>query len=176
VNFAETAIPGAYVITLEAIGDDRGWFARTFCTEEFSSRGLEPVVAQCNASFNVRAATLRGMHYQADPHGEAKLVRCSRGAIYDVLVDLRPDSPSYCRWVGIELTPENRRMVYAPIGTAHGFVTLADASEVLYQMSYPYMPDAARGVRFDDPTFRIEWPLAPAIISDRDRSYPDFQA
>ena len=176
MRFAETPLPGAYLIELEPIEDERGWFARTFCAEEFAAHGLDPAVAQCNSSFSDRAATLRGMHYQAEPHGEAKLVRCTRGAIYDVLVDLRADSPTFCRWTGCELSATNRRMLYAPVGTAHGFVTLADASEVLYQMSFPYVPDAARGVRFDDPAFGIEWPVEPAVISERDRSYPDFQA
>jgi dTDP-4-dehydrorhamnose 3,5-epimerase len=176
VKFTETPLPGAWLIELEPIADERGWFARTFCADEFRAHGLDPAVAQCNASFNVRSGTLRGMHYQAEPHGEAKLVRCTRGGIFDVLVDLRADSPALCRWTGHELTAENRHMLYAPVGTAHGFVTLADDTEVLYQMSHPYVPDAARGVRFDDPAFGIEWPLAPAVISERDRSYPDFKA
>jgi dTDP-4-dehydrorhamnose 3,5-epimerase len=175
VKFGETPVPGAFLIELEPIRDERGWFARTFCAEEFSAHGLDPAVVQCNASYNERAATLRGLHYQAEPHGEAKLVRCTRGAIYDVLVDLRPESPAFCRWAGFELTPENAQMLYAPVGTAHGFMTLADDSEVLYQMSQSYVPDAARGVRFDDPAFGIEWPAAPAVISERDRSYPDFR-
>jgi dTDP-4-dehydrorhamnose 3,5-epimerase len=176
VKFTETPVPGAWLVELEPIEDDRGWFARMFCTEEFSARGLDATVAQCNASFNRRSGTLRGMHYQAEPHGEAKLVRCTQGAIYDALVDLRPSSPAFCGWTGVELSAGNRRMLYAPVGTAHGFVTLTDNSEVLYQMSYPYVPDAARGVRFDDPAFGIEWPVEPAVISERDRSYPDFQA
>jgi dTDP-4-dehydrorhamnose 3,5-epimerase len=176
VKFIETPLPGAWLIELEPIADDRGWFARTFCTEEFAARGLDPAVVQCNASFNSRSGTLRGMHYQAEPHGEAKLVRCTRGAIFDALVDLRPESPAFCRWTGCALTATNGRMLYAPAGTAHGFVTLADDSEVLYQMSHRYVPDAARGVRFDDPAFGIEWPVAPAVVSERDRSYPDFRA
>jgi dTDP-4-dehydrorhamnose 3,5-epimerase len=176
VRFAETDVAGAFVVELEPIRDERGWFARTFCTEEFAAKGLETAVAQCNSSFNARAATLRGLHFQAAPHGEAKLVRCTRGAIWDVLVDLRPESPTFRRWAGVELTPENRRMLYSPVGTAHGFITLADATEVLYQMSYRYVPDAARGVRFDDPAFGIDWPLAPDVITERDRGYPDFEA
>jgi dTDP-4-dehydrorhamnose 3,5-epimerase len=176
VRFTETSVPGAWLIELEPIEDERGWFARTFCRDEFAAHGLDPAVAQCNASFNNRSGTLRGMHYQAEPHGEAKLVRCTRGVIFDALVDLRPESPSFCRWTGFELTPANGRMLYAPVGTAHGFVTLADDCEVLYQMSYPYVSEAARGVRFDDPAFGIEWPVEPAVISERDRSYPDFRA
>jgi dTDP-4-dehydrorhamnose 3,5-epimerase len=175
VRFTETPVPGAWLIELEPIADDRGWFARTFCAEEFAAHGLDPAVAQCNASFNARDGTLRGMHYQAEPHGEAKLVRCTRGAVFDAVVDLRPDSPAFCRWTGHELTASNGRMLYAPVGTAHGFVTLTDDTEVHYQMSYPYVPDAARGVRFDDPAFGIEWPVTPTVISEKDRGYPDFQ-
>jgi dTDP-4-dehydrorhamnose 3,5-epimerase len=176
VKFTETPVPGAWLIELEPIADERGWFARTFCAEEFTAHGLDPAVAQCNASFNVRSGTLRGMHYQTEPHGEARLVRCTRGAIFDVLVDLRPDSPALCRWTGHELTAENGHMLCAPVGTAHGPVTVADDTEVRYQMSHPYVPDAARDVRFDDPAFGIDWPVAPALISERDRSYPDFAA
>jgi dTDP-4-dehydrorhamnose 3,5-epimerase len=175
VRFTETDVAGTFLIELEPIADRRGWFARSFCTREFAEHGLDPVVAQCNVSFNALAGTLRGMHFQAEPDGEAKLVRCTRGAIYDVVVDLRPDSPSHRRWVGFELTPENGRMMYAPVGTAHGFVTLVDASEVHYQMSHPYAPGAARGVRFDDPAFGIEWPVAATIVSERDRAYPDYR-
>ena len=175
MKFTEVGIPGAWLIELEPIADDRGWFARMYCAEEFAAHGLDPAVAQCNASFSVSAGTLRGMHYQAEPHGEAKLVRCVGGAIFDALVDLRPDSPAYCRWTGHELSAANGRMLYAPVGTAHGFVTLADDTEVLYQMSRRYVPDAARGVRFDDPAFGIEWPVAPSVISERDRGYPDFR-
>ena len=176
MRFAETDVADSFVVELEPIRDERGWFARTFSTDEFAARGLATAVAQCNSSFNERAATLRGLHFQAEPHAEAKLVRCTRGAIWDVLVDLRPESPTFRRWTGVELTPENGRMLYAPVGTAHGFITLVGASEVLYQMSYPYVPDAARGVRFDDPAFGIDWPLAPDVISERDRGYPDFEA
>jgi dTDP-4-dehydrorhamnose 3,5-epimerase len=175
LRFTETAVPGAWLIELEPIADDRGWFARTFCAEIFEAYRLDPTVAQCNASFNARAGTLRGMHYQAEPHGEAKLVRCTRGAIFDAVVDLRRESPAFCRWTGHELTFSNGRMLYAPVGTAHGFVTLADDSEILYQMSHPYVPGAARGVRFDDPAFGIEWPVEPRVMSDRDRAYPDFE-
>lgn len=178
MRFAETPIPGAFVVELEPVADERGWFARTFCANDFAAHGLEPAVVQCNTSFNERAGTLRGLHWQDQPHGEVKLVRCTRGAVWDVIVDLRRDSPAFCRWHAVELTPENGRMLYIPVDVAHGFQTLADASEVHYQMGYEYVPESARGVRFDDPTFGIEWPDAPAagrIVSEKDRSYPDFQ-
>jgi dTDP-4-dehydrorhamnose 3,5-epimerase len=177
VKFVETPLLGAWTIELEELGDERGWFARTFDAEEFRSRGLNPEVAQCNASFNRRAGTLRGMHYQAEPHGESKLVRCARGAIFDVAVDLRPDSATYRHWHGIELSAENRLAFYIPAGLAHGFQTLADGSEVLYQMGNPYVPEAARGVRWDDPAFGIAWPAAAdeRTISDKDRSYRELQ-
>jgi dTDP-4-dehydrorhamnose 3,5-epimerase len=166
------------VIELERIADDRGWFARTFDADEFRARGLAAEVVQANASHNARAGTLRGMHYQADPHGEPKLVRCSRGRIYDVAVDLRPGSPTYCRWHAVELSAENDRMFYIPAGMAHGFQTLVDDSDVLYLMGREYVPGAGRGVRFDDPAFAIDWPPAPdgRTVSAKDRGYPDFAA
>lgn len=172
--FTETAIAGAYLVELEPIADERGWFARTFDREEFERRGLEPAVVQCNTSFNERAGTLRGMHLQAEPHGEPKLVRCTRGAIFDAIVDLRPGSASHREWYGVDLTPDNGRMLYIPVGVAHGFQTLADASEVSYQMGHEYVPDSAGGVRWDDPAFGIDWPEAPGerVISERDSSYP----
>ena len=175
MRFIETPLPGAWVIELERLADERGWFARTFDAEEFRARGLNPDVVQCNASFNAARDTLRGMHYQAEPHGESKLVRCVRGAIFDVAVDLRPDSPTYRGWHGVELSAENRLAFYIPAGLAHGFQTLTDDCEVLYQMGHRYVPEAARGVRWDDPAFAIEWPEPhERIISERDRSYPDF--
>lgn len=176
MEFSETPIPGAYLIELEPIADERGWFARTFDREEFERRGLEPAVVQCNASFNEHAGTLRGMHLQAEPHGEPKLVRCTRGAVFDVIVDLRPDSPAHRRWHGVELTPDNGRMLYIPVGVAHGFQTLADGSEVGYQMGHEYVPDSAGGVRWDDPAFGIDWPAPPSerVISPKDASYPDY--
>ena len=177
MRFVDTPIPGAKLIEAERVTDERGWFARTFDAELFSAEGLDPAVAQCNVSVNERAGTLRGMHYQADPHGEPKLIRCSRGAIFDVLVDLRPDSPAYCEWYGVELTPQNGRLLFAPVGVAHGFQSLTADSEVIYQMGSRYEPEAARGVRWDDPAFGIEWPEPPAggrVISERDLSYPDF--
>jgi dTDP-4-dehydrorhamnose 3,5-epimerase len=173
--FAETPLPGAFVIDVEPVADERGSFARTFSRDEFEEHGLNAAVVQCNVSFNARRGTLRGMHYQADPYGECKLVRCTLGAIYDVIVDLRPESPAYCRWFAVELTAENRRMLYIPEGLAHGFQTLADGSEVFYQMSQSYAPSHARGVRWDDPSFGIRWPDAERIMSERDRTYPNFR-
>ena len=175
MRFVEAPLAGVFLIELDLIEDERGHFARTFDAAEFERHGLDPAVAQCNTSYNARAGTLRGMHYQADPDGEAKLVRCTRGAIHDVVVDLRPASRTYCRWFGAELTSGNARMLYVPIGFAHGFQTLEDATEVHYQMSHHYVPEQGRGVRFDDPAFGIEWPLATRIVSDRDRRYPDFK-
>lgn len=178
MRFEPAPLPGAWVIELERIEDDRGWFARTFDAAEFRARGLSGEVVQANASYNARAGTLRGMHYQADPHGEPKLVRCSRGRIFDVAVDLRPDSPTYRAWHGVELSEDNDRLFYLPAGLAHGFQTLADATEVLYLMGHEFVPGAGRGVRFDDPAFAIDWPPAAGgrIVSDRDRAYPDFTA
>jgi dTDP-4-dehydrorhamnose 3,5-epimerase len=176
VKFVETPLPGAWVIELEEIEDERGWFARTFDAEEFRARGLNPDVVQCNASFNARRGTLRGMHYQAEPHGESKLVRCVQGTVFDVAVDLRPDSPTCRKWHGIELSAENRLAFYIPAGLAHGFQTLTDDCEVVYQMGHHYVPEAVLGVRYDDPSFAIEWPPphGELIISERDASYPDF--
>ena len=177
MRFTETELPGAWVIDLERHRDHRGWFARTYDAEAFAARGLQTRVAQCNASFNRRRDTLRGLHYQVDPHGESKLVRCVRGAIFDVAVDLRPHSPTYCRWLGVELSAHTGRSVYLPPGMAHGFQTLTPDTEVVYQMGHPHVPAAARGVRWNDPAFGIAWP-EPAgrrTISDRDSSYPEFR-
>jgi dTDP-4-dehydrorhamnose 3,5-epimerase len=176
VRFFETRLAGCWVIELDLLADDRGWFARTFDAEEFRARGMEPAVVQCSASFNARAGTLRGLHYQAAPHGESKVVRCIRGEIFDVAVDLRADSPTRLRWHGENLSAENRRALYIPAGMAHGFQTLVDGSEVLYQMGTSYVAAAARGVRFDDPAFAIAWPAPPPgglVVSERDRTYPD---
>lgn len=173
--FTPLALAGAYQIDLEPRTDERGFFARVFCADEFATHGLPTEVKQSNLSHNRHAGTVRGMHYQSAPHAEAKLVSCVRGAIYDVLVDLRPDSPTFCRWVGIELTAENRRQVFIPEGFAHGFQTLTDDCDVFYQMFAFYHPASARGVRWDDPAFGIVWRAgAGAHLSDRDRSYPDF--
>jgi dTDP-4-dehydrorhamnose 3,5-epimerase len=169
--FQETPLPGAFLIEPERFEDERGFFARTWCRREFAERGLAAELAQCNTSFNGKKGTLRGMHFQVAPHAEIKLVRCTRGAIYDVIIDLRPDSPGYRRWIGVELTAENLRQLYIPEGYAHGFQTLSDSSEVFYQMSEFYHPESARGVRWDDPVFGITWPLPVSVISPRDRAY-----
>jgi dTDP-4-dehydrorhamnose 3,5-epimerase len=174
--FTETEIPGAFVLDLEIRQDDRGLFARTFCQNEFVAHGLEPSVVQCNLSYNHRRGTLRGMHYQVAPAGEAKLVRCTRGAIYDVIVDLRPESPSYLRHIGVELTEENRRSLYVPALFAHGYLTLTDGAEVAYQVSEFYTPAAERGLRYDDPRLGIEWPVAVTTISDKDAAWPLLEA
>jgi dTDP-4-dehydrorhamnose 3,5-epimerase len=172
--FIETQLAGAYIIDPERIEDERGFFARTWDRHEFESRGLNTNLAQCNISYNTRRGTLRGMHYQAAPHEETKLVRCTSGAIYDVIVDLRPASPTLRQWLGVELSAANRRMLYIPEGFAHGFQTLSDNSEVFYQMAAFYAPDYARGVRWNDPAFGIVWPETPQVISARDQAYPDF--
>jgi dTDP-4-dehydrorhamnose 3,5-epimerase len=174
MKFVETLLPGAFVLEPEPAGDGRGFFARNFCAHEFAERGLNPSIAQCSVSFNHRRGTLRGMHYQSAPFEEAKLVRCTAGAIHDVILDLRPFSPSFRNWIAVELSAANRRMVYIPAGMAHGFQTLEDASEVFYQISKPYSAEHASGVRWDDPAFAIRWPLRDPILSERDRNYPDF--
>jgi dTDP-4-dehydrorhamnose 3,5-epimerase len=173
MRFTETKVAGAFLIEPEPIADERGFFARTWCREEFADHGLTAELAQANISFNHRKGTLRGLHYQAAPHAEAKLVRVTRGAIWDLALDLRRDSPTYLAWFGAELSDANRHMLYVPEGCAHGFLTLTDDAEVAYQMSAPYAPEAARGVRFDDPAFGIEWPGEVVVINQRDRSYPD---
>jgi dTDP-4-dehydrorhamnose 3,5-epimerase len=176
MRFSETPIAGAWTVDLEPATDERGMFARTFDAGEFAARGLSRAVVQCSTSWSERAGTLRGLHYQAGEHAECKLVRCTAGAVYDVLVDLRADSPTYLRWHAVELSGELRNAVYVPRGVAHGFQTLADASEVLYMIDRPYEPAAACGVRWDDPSFGISWPPAPGArtISERDRGYPDY--
>lgn len=176
MRFEPTALPGVVVVEPERLEDERGFFARTWCTREFERHGLNPRLVQCSISFNARRGTLRGLHYQVAPDQEAKLVRCTMGAIYDVVVDLRPDSPTFRRWVAVELSADNRRMVYVPEGCAHGFQCLQDGCEVFYQMSVFYAPASARGVRWDDPAFGVVWPIAPPIMSPRDRQYPDFGA
>lgn len=167
----ETELPGAYLIDLEPARDERGLFARTFCADEFAAQGLETRWVQSNLSYNARRGTLRGMHWQVEPHAETKLVRCSRGAIHDVIVDLRPDSQACGRWLGVELTAENRRSLYVPRGFAHGFLTLVDATEVTYEMGTRYAPSAARGFRWDDPRISIDWPGEPTVLSPRDAAY-----
>jgi len=172
VNFTETKLKGAYIIDIREIADDRGFFARGWCEDEFKQHGLNPRVAQLNLGFNLKRGTLRGMHFQKAPKAEVKVVRCTRGAVFDVMVDLRPDSPTRGRWVGVELTEDNHRMLYVPEGFAHGYQTLADRSEIHYQTSEFYAPELATGVRFDDPVFGIEWPLPVESISDQDREWP----
>ena len=173
--FVPTILPGVFVVEVELRADDRGLFARTYCREEFAARGLCVEWVQCNVSFNTRAGTLRGMHWQADPHGEVKLVRCTAGAAFDVVADLRPDSPAYRKWVGVEITAANRRAVYIPTGCAHGFQTLVDGTELFYQMSAFYVSDAARGARWDDPALGIEWPPCESrVIAPRDLSFPEL--
>jgi dTDP-4-dehydrorhamnose 3,5-epimerase len=170
--FTKLKIDGAYLIEPEKREDHRGFFARTWCMKEFESHHLNPAVVQINTTFSVRAGTLRGLHYQLPPHEEVKVVRCTRGALYDVIVDLRPHSPSYMQWLGAELTAENRRMLYVPEGVAHGSQTLTDNTELCYQTSQFFAPEAAHGVRFDDPAFQIQWPLEVDAISDVDKSWP----
>lgn len=171
MKFLETKLKGAYVIELDPISDHRGFFARSWCAQEFSDRGLNPNLVQCNISFNIKKGTLRGMHYQTNPHEEAKLVRCTQGSIYDVVVDIRPDSATFKSWFAIELSTANRQMLYIPEGFAHGFETLEDNTEVFYQMSDFFHPESARGFRWDDPDFSIRWNLTDKIISDKDLSY-----
>jgi len=172
--FIETKLKGAFIIEPEPLGDERGFFARTFDQKEFEAHGLNPRVMQCNISFNKKKGTLRGMHYQIAPYQEAKLVCCTKGAIYDVALDLRLDSPTLKQWIAVELTAENRRMLYIPEGFAHGFQTLEDNTEVFYQMSEFYHPESAKGVRWNDPAFGIVWPDDIRVISDKDRQYTDF--
>jgi dTDP-4-dehydrorhamnose 3,5-epimerase len=173
--FNPTALPGVFEIEVERLFDERGFFARAWCCKEFEAHGLESRLVQSSVSFNVQKGTLRGMHYQVQPAAEAKLVRCTRGAIYDVVLDLRHDSPTFAQWVALTLTADQRNMVYVPEGCAHGFLTLTDDTEVFYQMSEYYSPASARGVRWDDPAFQIAWPGTIDVISDRDRTYPNFR-
>jgi dTDP-4-dehydrorhamnose 3,5-epimerase len=172
--FHETNLAGVFEILPELMHDERGFFARTWCQNEFSQHGLNSRLVQCSLSFSTRKGTLRGMHYQAAPHAETKLIRCTRGSIYDVIIDVRPDSPTFKQWIAATLTPENRKMLFVPEGCAHGFITQADNSEVFYQMSESYNPQSSRGVRWDDPAFAIVWPENVQVISDRDRTYHNF--
>lgn len=173
--FKSLPLEGAYLIEPESKEDSRGLFARTFCTQEFAAQGLKTSFAQCSTSFNRRKGTLRGMHYQADPKPETKIVRCTRGRIVDVILDLRPNSKTYCQWTSVELSADNRRAFYIPAGFAHGFQTLEDDSEVFYHIDEVFVPDLASGVRWNDSVFGIKWPLENPILSDRDRDYPDFK-
>jgi dTDP-4-dehydrorhamnose 3,5-epimerase len=175
LKFAETRLSGAFLIDVERRFDERGYFARTWCEDEFREAGLGTEIAQCSVAVNSRRGTVRGMHYQAPPYEEAKLVRCSRGAVYDVIIDLRPALPTYTQWLGVELSEENGRLLYVPEGMAHGYQSLVDETEVVYQISAPYSPAAARGVRWNDPLFAIEWPQTDAVLlSERDRAWPDY--
>jgi dTDP-4-dehydrorhamnose 3,5-epimerase len=179
MRFEQSPLPGVWVIELDPLSDERGWFARSFDIDEFTARGLDMNVVQCNASFTPRRGTLRGLHYQAEPHGESKLVRCVRGAAFHVALDLRADSPTYCCWHGAELSAETLRAFYLPAGVAHGSQTLLDDCALLYQMGHRHVPEAARGVRWDDPAFAIQWPPVSGggarLLSGRDRSFPDWQ-
>jgi dTDP-4-dehydrorhamnose 3,5-epimerase len=174
VIFTETGVAGGFEIGLEPARDERGYLARTFSDDEFEAQGLDPRVVQCSTSFNPRMATLRGLHFQRPPHAESKLVRCTRGKVFDVIVDLRVDSASYCGWHGTVLAPDGP-MVYAPEGCAHGFITLEPDSEVHYQMSHRYVPSHAAGIRWDDEAFSISWPMEPAVVSQRDLSFALFE-
>jgi dTDP-4-dehydrorhamnose 3,5-epimerase len=173
--FTEITLPGAFVIDPERRADDRGFFARAYCANEFEQHGLNPRVVNTNLSRNARKGTLRGMHFQRPPYEEAKLVRCTRGAIYDVIIDLRPSSETFAQWIGVELTAESCRLLYVPEGFAHGFETLEDDTDVTYQVSEFYTPGSEGGLRYDDPTFGIDWPLPVSVISDKDATWPDFE-
>ena len=174
MKFTETKLKGAFILDLEPREDSRGFFARTFCQKEFEAHGLKPIVAQCNCSFNHKKGTMRGMHYQLPPAAETKLVRCTRGAVYDVIVDLRPDSPTYLQHIGVELSEHNRRQLYVPEMFAHGYLTLTDGAEVAYQVGEFNTPGCERGIRYDDPALKIEWPIPIEVISEKDASWPAF--
>lgn len=173
--FKATELNDAYIIDLDKLADKRGFFARSFCINEFKEHGIEFPIVQANVSYNRYKRTLRGMHYQQEPHGEAKLVRCTNGAIFDAIIDVRPDSSTYMQWMGVELSERNYRMLYVPEGFAHGFITLEDETEVTYQVSEFYTPGAEKGIRWDDSTFNIDWPADPSIISEKDKTWPDFK-
>lgn len=176
MQFTETKLKGAFILDLELRADARGFFARTFCAKEFSAHNLTPTVAQCNLSFNYNSGTLRGMHYQIAPACETKLIRCTQGAIYDVIIDMRPSSPTYLSHIGVELTAENRRALYVPEMFAHGYQALTDGAEVVYQVGEFYTPGYERGLRYNDPAFDIEWPLPVSEISQKDANWPLFES
>jgi dTDP-4-dehydrorhamnose 3,5-epimerase len=176
MKFIETKLKGAFVITPDPIEDERGFFARAFCRKEFADHGLNPDLVQCNISFNKTRGTLRGMHYQIAPHAEVKLIRCTRGAVCDVIIDLRPESPTFKQWFTAELSEKNHQLFYIPAGFAHGYQTLEPQTEVFYQVSAFYHQASERGARWNDPAFGIEWPLPPAVVSKKDQSYPDWEA
>jgi dTDP-4-dehydrorhamnose 3,5-epimerase len=173
--FTETTLKGAFFVDLEHRTDDRGFFARSFCAHEFEDHGLKPTVAQCNLSYNHKKGTLRGMHYQIPPAAETKLIRCTQGAIYDVIIDMRPDSPTYMQHIGVELTADNRRALYVPEMFAHGYQALTDGAEVVYQVGEFYTPGYERGLRYNDPVFNIQWPQPVTVISDKDANWPLFE-
>ena len=172
MKFQESPLAGAYTIEMDRLEDERGFFARSYGAEEFAARGLPAAMPQSSVSFNARRGTLRGLHYQAEPHAEDKLVRCTAGAIYDVIVDLRPDSPTARRWFGVELSAANHRSLFVPKGLAHGFMTLRDDTEVLYMISVPYAPGFERGLRWNDPAIGISWPASPSVVAARDAAFP----
>jgi len=177
ITFRETKLRGAFIIEPEMFADERGFFGRSYSAKEFEARGMDPRIAECNLSFSKNRYTIRGMHFQLASHAQAKLVRCTKGAIYDVIIDLRPESPTFKQWIGEELSAENRWMLYVPTEFAHGFQTLVDDTEVFYQVSEVYAPQASGGVRWDDSAFAIEWPATDGVtINLRDQSYPDFEA
>jgi dTDP-4-dehydrorhamnose 3,5-epimerase len=176
MKFVETELKGAYVVELQPISDCRGFFSRAFCGREFEAHGLKPAVAQVNASFNYKRGTMRGMHYQLPPAAETKLVRCTAGAVFDVIVDLRPKSPTYLQHFGIELSAQNRKALYVPEMFAHGYLTLTDGAEVLYQVGEFYTPGCERGLRYDDPRIAIKWPVPIEVISEKDSSWAPFMA
>ena len=175
MKFTETELPGAFLIDVDRLADERGFFARTWCQNEFAAHGIALPPLQANVSSNPRRGTLRGMHYQLAPHEESKLVRCTRGALLDVIVDLRPESPTYGRWLGVELTADSFRQLFVPGRFAHGFLTLVDGTDASYQVSARYAPGAERGLRWNDPAIGIQWPFEPVLISEKDRHHPDFQ-
>jgi dTDP-4-dehydrorhamnose 3,5-epimerase len=175
MRFIDTHIDGAFVVEPEPVGDERGYFARLWCTREFAQRGLNAAFVQCNTSFSPARRTLRGLHYQVAPYAEIKLVRCTRGSIFDVIADVRPGSPTFRQWLGVELTADNGKMLYVPEGCAHGYLTLEDRTEVMYPVSQPYRPDAERGIRWDDPGFGIDWPAGgPETLSPKDQQWATF--
>ncbi|MFT2007814.1 dTDP-4-dehydrorhamnose 3,5-epimerase [Pontibacter sp. 13R65] len=172
--FTETKLKGAYIVDIKRIEDDRGFFGRAWCKQEFEEVGLSTNVVQTNLSSNKKKGTLRGLHFQVTPHAESKLVRCTRGALYDVIIDLREQSPTYRQWIGVELTADSFRMLYVPENFGHGFITLEDNTDIMYQVTEYYAPAAERGIRYNDPAFNIEWPMEPLVISDKDLAHADF--
>jgi len=174
--FSESSLSGVYLVDLDRLADERGFFARCYAPEEFATQGLGPELRHCSVSYNAREGTLRGLHYQGAPHEEHKLVRCTAGAVFDVVVDVRPRSRNYLRWFGTQLTADNRRSLFIPAGFAHGFLSLTDHTEVYYMISVPHAPQFSQGLRWDDPALAIEWPMTPAVISARDAAYPLLDA